>query len=100
MDKHTICLDGKFRNNVFEITDARGKEVGYHGMMMKRVISADDFIDFEPGGTVKVTIHLNDAYRLARGKKYSIRFFAFNPNLVKEAPLMEMVSNTVKILYK
>jgi hypothetical protein len=99
LDKYTICLDGKFRNNVFEITDAKGKEVSYYGMMGKRVITKEDFIEFKPGDTVNVSVNLNDAYRL-EPNKYSIRYFAYNPGLSDDAPFVEMISNTVSIHYK
>ena len=99
LDKYTVCLDGKFRNNVFEITNSKGKEVNYYGIMMKRLLSEDDYIVFEPGGVLKVTVALNDAYRIEFGQKYSIKYYAFNPGLNERFPLMEMISNTVTIHY-
>jgi hypothetical protein len=100
LDKYTICLDGKFRKSVFEITDAKGKKVSYFGIMVKRVVSEDDFIQLEPGQSIKVSVKLNDAYRLEPGKKYSIKYFAYNPGLSENSPFIEMISNPISIHYK
>lgn len=100
LDKINTCLDGKFRNNVFEITEEKGEKVRYAGLMMKRKIRPEDFILLEKDEKIKVTVNLNEGYKLKIGKKYIVQYCAFNPGLLDESPLMEMESNKVTILYQ
>jgi hypothetical protein len=100
LDKYNICLDGKFRNNVFEITDEKGGEASYTGPMLKRKIRPEDFILLKKNEKVKVAVNLNDGYKLIKGRKYFVQYYAFNPGLLKDSPLMEMESNKVSILYQ
>lgn len=99
LDKYTICFDGKFRNNVFEITNGKGKMVDYSGVMMKRLIKPEHFIVLAADEEIKVSLKLNDAYKLVTGKKYVVQFYAFNPGLQGNSSLMEMASNKVEIIY-
>lgn len=99
LDKYNICLDGIFRNNVFEITEEKEKEAVYTGPMIKRKIRPEDFILLQKGENIKVTVNLNNGYKLIKGKRYIVQYYAFNPGLFEDSPLMEMESNKVAILY-
>jgi hypothetical protein len=99
LEKQTIYFNNEVRNTYFEIADSDGIEVDYTGMMAKRLILPEDFVEVNPGGIIKATIPLNEFYEVTKGNKYSIRYYAFNPGYMKEQELMEMVSNEVKVVY-
>lgn len=100
LDRYTSCLDGKFRNEVFEITDDKGKKISYTGPLVKRRIKPEDFLLLEVGEEVNSTVNLNEVYHLIKGKNYIVQFSAFNPGLDDNAPLVDMQSNQVKVSYK
>lgn len=100
LDKYTSSIDGKFHNDIFEIKDEKGTTLGYTGPMIRRTFAPEDFVMLQPGERTESALILNHAYPLARGKKYFVKYYAFNPALFDESPLMEMASNTVEILFK
>jgi len=100
IDRYTTCLDGQFRNEVFQISDERGRKISYTGPLVKRKIKREDFVLLEVGENVSSTVTLNEVYSLTKGKKYLIQFSAFNPGLEDDGPLVDMESNMVKVLYK
>ena len=99
LDVITICLDNVFRNNIFSITDENGKHVLYFGMMGKRMILPEDFIELTPGESIQTTITLNKGYELIKGHKYFIRFCANNPTYPDKQPRLDLFSNKVEITY-
>jgi hypothetical protein len=99
LEKQTIYFDNEVRNNYFEIFDEKETEVDYTGIMAKRLISQEDFIELKPGESIKSSIPLDKYYELNKGSKYIIKYFAFNPSYLKEQSLMQMQSNPVEITY-
>jgi hypothetical protein len=99
LEKQTIYLGGRVRNNYFEITDEKGSEVIYLGMMASRVITSKDFVELSSGEEIKSKIVLSEYYKLEHGNKYLIRYFAYNPSYLSDQPLIEMASNIVEITY-
>jgi hypothetical protein len=100
LDKVHICSDGQFWNDVFEILDEKGKKVSYIGGFVNRRRGEKDFILLKKGEKIKVTINLNDGYKLIKGKKYIVQYDTFNPGLSEDLPLMVMKSNKAEVLYK
>jgi hypothetical protein len=99
LDTITICVDDVFRNNIFSITDENGKHVLYSGMMGKRMVLPEDFIELEPGESIQTKITINNGYDLVKGQKYFIRFCANNPTFSGKQPRLDLFSNKVEITY-
>jgi hypothetical protein len=99
LDPITICADDVFRNNIFSITDENGIHVLYSGIMGKRMILPEDFIELEPGENIQTKITINKGYNLVKGHKYSIRFCANNPSYLGKQKLIDLFSNKVEITY-
>jgi hypothetical protein len=99
LDTITICVDDIFRITIFTITDENGKHVLYSGMMGKRMVLPEDFIELEPGENIQTKITINKGYNLVKGHKYSIQFCANNPTYLGKQKLMDLFSNKVEITY-
>ena len=99
LDKQTIYYNGEVQNNYFEITNTDDEEMDYLGIMANCTLRPEDFIELEPGKELNSTIQLNNFYKIAKGDKYSIQYYAYNPSFLKEQQLMEMESNKVEIAY-
>jgi hypothetical protein len=99
LDKQTIYYKGEVRNNYFEIYSNDEEEIDYLGMMANCELLPENFVELEPGKDLKTTIQLNEFYKLDKGDKYSIQYYACNPSFIKEQQLMQMESNKVEITY-
>lgn len=99
LEKQTIYFNNEVRNNYFEIFDEDAIEVDYKGIMAKRVILPEDFLEVNPGEEIKSSIPLEKFYELKKGSKYKIQYFAYNPSYLKEQDLFEMQSNAVEVNY-
>ena len=97
LDKYIACLDSEPTSNLFVITDETGKRVGYTGVMIKRRVSKEDFIQISSGDSVTSTIALNKWYEFPAGKyNYTIHYRAYNHSF-GEQELIEIISNRVTI---
>ena len=99
LDKQTIYYKGEVRNNYLEIYNREDEEIDYLGIMANCTLLPEDFIELGPGKELKTTIQLNNFYKLDKGDKYSIQYYACNPSFLKEQQLMQMESNKVEITY-
>ena len=100
LEKQTIYFNNEVRNTYFEIFDKKGREVDYTGIMAKRLILPEDFIEVNPMGQVKASVSLHEYYKIRKGNKYTIQYYAFNPGYMDLQQLIEMQSNKVEILYQ
>jgi hypothetical protein len=99
LDKKTICISGKTRRNIFDITDEQNKKVNYLGMMEKRIVIPEDFMLLDSGETVKTNISLNDVYDVSKGNKYFVQLSVYHPSYDDEGPLNKLESNKVEVVY-
>jgi hypothetical protein len=62
------------RNDIFEVRDSEGNEIGYAGMMAKRAPpDPTNFIHLKPGASRAAEVDLNTGYTLPVGK-YTVRY--------------------------
>lgn len=99
LDKLTICYENEIQNNLFKVIDNNKIRVGYKGVMVKREVSAEDFIGVEPGEIIESNISLNEVYKLNKGNKYTIQYYAYNPSFLEKSELMKLESNIVEVAY-
>jgi hypothetical protein len=99
LDSWTICLDNVLRKNIFSIAYDNDRRVVYSGMMVKRLVLPEDFIELKPGESIKTIITINKDYNLVKGKKYIIRYCASNPSYLGKQRLIDLLSNKVEITY-
>ena len=99
LDSWTICLDDNFSNNIFNITDDNNKVISYKGPMVNREVLPEHFIAVDPGEIINTKITLNNGYKLEKGNKYLIQYFAYNPSYGINQHLIGMRSNKVEIVY-
>lgn len=99
LDKLTICHNNKVKNNLFKVLDKNNNRVDYTGMMLKRFITPDDFLAIEPGEEIKSSIALDEVYKVIKGNKYTIQYYAYNPSYEDVSGLEKLESNKVEISY-
>ena len=99
LDNQTICLDGKTRRSVFNITNEKSKKVDYIGMLVNRVVVPEDFIPLKAGDKIETRVALNEVYEVKKGRKYTIQFSVYHPNYKDEGDLNKIESNKVEITY-
>lgn len=100
LDKYTICYNGEFTRDVFQIMDEKNNKLDYIGARVKRKVKPEDFIPLESGEAVKTRVILNNAYRLRRGRKYNIQFTVFNLDYLRVQEIMLIESNKVDVVYQ
>jgi hypothetical protein len=99
LDKLTICYDDEIQNNLFKVIDKNNNRVGYKGVMVKRDVSAEDFIAVDPGEKVEKDISLGEVYKVSKGNVYTIQFYAYNPSYEEKSGLIKLESNVVEVTY-
>ena len=99
LDKQTIYYNGIVRNNYFEIINKDDVEVDYTGRMINCTLLPEDFIELAAGEEISSSVQLSDFYKMDKGDKYIIQYYAFNPSFLKDHQLMKMESNKVEISY-
>lgn len=65
-----------FISKFLTVTDIEGKEVSYHGPMVKRVMPppADTYHTLAPGQTESVTFDLQKGYKIANAGTYTLQY--------------------------
>jgi hypothetical protein len=99
LDRLTICYDNKIQNNLFKILDKNNERVDYKGVMVKRDVSSEDFITVNAGESIESNISLNEVYKVNKGNKYIIQYYAYNPAYLDISELTKLESNKVEIVY-
>jgi hypothetical protein len=99
LDIWTIGMHSTLTNSVFSVIDEERNYVPYYGMMGSRKIAPEDFIALKKGESVQTKIVINNDYKLIKGKKYIIKFCAYNPTLPGIQSRLELLSNKVEITY-
>jgi hypothetical protein len=67
--------------------------------MVKRDVSAEDFIGVGPGEVIENNISLGKVYKVNRGNVYTIQYYAYNPSYMEKSELMKLESNIVEVAY-
>jgi len=85
-------------SNLFTIT-CNGKEVDYHGKMVKRRVTAESYRTLAPGRKYSVRINLSTAYDVAAAGSYKIQYRVINQSApdVSETALTDIVSNQIEV---
>jgi hypothetical protein len=99
LDKQTIYYNGEVRNNYFEIYNKEEEEIDYLGVMANSTLNPEDFVELAPGEKLNSTIQLNDFYKIYKGDRYSIMYYAYNPSFLNHQQLMHMESNKVEVAF-
>jgi hypothetical protein len=104
LDTWTICTRDVLTREAFSICDLnndnKDNRVLYFGMMISRDVKLENFVVLNPQQEIKTRITVNKAYKLEKGKNYSIRYCAYNPSCPGKQGLMELWSNKVEIFYE
>jgi hypothetical protein len=99
LDKLRICHGNKLLNSLFIILDEKNRRIDYAGPMVKRFITAEDFINIDPGQKIETSVELDDAYKLKNGKKYTVQYSAYLNNNLKDSEIEKIESNVVEVAY-
>jgi hypothetical protein len=99
LDKLTICYDDEIQNNLFKVIDRNNNRIGYKGVMVKRDVSAEDFIGVDPGEIIENNISLGEVYKVNKGNTYTIQYYAYNPSYMERSEFMKLESNIVEVAY-
>lgn len=99
LDAKTICSDNITRRSVFEITDEHQNKAKYQGVLVKRVVVAEDYIPLKVGEKIEAVIVLNEVYKLEKGHKYNIQYAVFHPTYMNDAGFTKLESNMVEVNY-
>lgn len=101
LNKQVMYFDGQVRNNYVEIKNSKGVRVSYLGVMANCTRMPDEYLLLQPGEAISSAISLSEWYKLTKGERYRIQYYAFNPAFKQEQQQsMEMQSNKVKISYE
>jgi hypothetical protein len=84
-----LPADGDLTNSLFEIT-RNGKPLGYRGRMVKRRVTAADYIRMEPDKPYSAEISLAQAYETGPRGRYKVRYSAYNQT-AEDAKKMELI---------
>jgi hypothetical protein len=68
---------GRLTGSLFEM-DRNGESQPYVGEMVKRRVTADDYIFLQPGKEYKTTVGLEQGYDVKANGEYNIRYRAWN----------------------
>ncbi|MBO9200564.1 MULTISPECIES: hypothetical protein [Niastella] len=99
LDKLTICHHSNIEHNLFKVLDKQRKRVDYTGVMIKRDVTREDFVEVEAGGRIEEYIILDQVYKVNKGNKYTIQYYAYNPSYKEMSEFMRLESNTVEFNY-
>jgi len=99
LDRLTICYNNKIENNLFKILDKNNDRVDYKGVMVKRDVSSEDFISINSGESIETNIALDEVYKVNKGNKYTIQYYAYNPSYKDISELTKLESNKVEVAY-
>ena len=99
LDRLTICYNDKIQNNLFKVLDYNNNRIDYKGVMVKRDVTLEDFIEVDPGKKIEVNISLNEVYKVNKGNMYTIQYYAYNPSYGEVSGLTKLESNTVEVTY-
>ena len=99
LDTWAISVGNIFVNDIFSIFDENNNSVLYSGMLARRDIVPEDFVELNPQEEIKTKITVNKGYELTKGKKYTIQYCANNPSYLGKQKLMDLLSNKVEIDY-
>src|SRR5687768_8398761 len=80
LDKLTICFNNDIRNNLFKVLDENNNRVDYKGEMVKRSITPEDFVAIDSGENIETKIVIDEVYKVSKGNKYTIQYYAYNPS--------------------
>jgi hypothetical protein len=72
-----LPADGRLTGSLFEV-DRNGESQPYVGEMVKRRVTADDYIFLQPGKEYKTTVDLEQGYDVKANGEYKIRYRAWN----------------------
>ena len=98
LDKLRICHGNKIQNSLFKIFDEKKRMIDYDGPMVKRFITAEDFIMIDPGQKIETSVQLDNVYELKIGKKYTIQYSAYLNNNLKDSGIEKIESNVVEVV--
>ena len=99
LDKLRICHGNKIQNSLFKIFDEKKRMIDYDGPMVKRFITAEDFIMIDPGQKIETSVQLDNVYELKIGKKYTIQYSAYLNDNLKDSGIEKIESNVVEVVY-
>ena len=100
LERLTICYNSNIQNNLFKVLDKNNNRIDYKGVMRKRDISPEDFIAVYPGENIETNIELDKVYKVEKGKRYAIQYYAYNPSYKDKIGLTKLESNTVEVVYE
>jgi len=72
-----LPADGRLTGSLFEV-NRNGESQRYLGEMVKRRVTADDYLSLQPGKEYKTTIGLKQAYDVKANGQYTIKYRAWN----------------------
>jgi hypothetical protein len=87
--------DGRLTTNLFQV-QRDGQVVEYKGLMVKRKVTAADFIELEPKREYRARISLAQGYDVNSKGRYSIQYRAWNQSL-QGKPVISLSSNVVTV---
>jgi hypothetical protein len=93
--KWNLPNDGRLTTSLFEI-ERDGRVVEYKGVMVKRAVTAADYMDLAPGRKYRASISLAQGYDVSPKGRYSIQYKAWNQSLAGSA-VIPLTSNIVVV---
>ena len=87
--------DGRLTTNLFQV-QRDGQVVEYKGLMVKREVTAADFIELRPGREYRANIRLAQGYEISPKGHYSIQYKAWNQSLAGDV-VIPLASNLVTV---
>ena len=98
LDKLRICYGNKILNDLFKVITEKNRRIDYDGPMIKRFITAEDFINIDPGQKIETSVALDEVYKLMNGNKYTIQYSAYLNNNLTDSGIEKIESNIVEVV--